>query len=562
MNQIAELKEKTKTLTLLYVEDDPASREQISVILEMFFGTLTVAEDGCEGWECYQKSDFDLVITDINMPCMSGIELTQKIKSLNPLQKVVIVSAHDSGDYLLSAIRAGVDNFILKPVEMEQFEGVIKKVATAIHNEKLHQHYQNELEREVTSKTQELMQQAVTDDLTGLYNRKMLTMKLEKYGVKVLMLLNIDNFDNINATYGYGNGDLIMQKIAHFLKAHLHPSATLFRLGHDEFAFLFTTVKLGEAEAYARELQHLISQKPITHEAITVKFTATVVLAEGEKDLLKDVHIAFKEARAIGKNRIGVYRHDSGLERRQKEIQQSMHILIDALEKRMVVPYFQPIINNQTRRVEKYECLARIIHDGKVLTPGFFIETAELTGVLPEITRLMIEKSFEYFKNRTEEFSINISEHDLNDSYLDAFLEENIVRYGIDPSRVVLEVLEGLSAHGAEKSFDQLSAFKARGFQLAIDDFGAQNSNFERVHRLKVDYIKIDGSFIKQIDQDLNSYRVAKTITDFSKSIGAKVVAEYVHSEAVLQKVVELGIDYSQGFYFAEPSAEIEGEEL
>jgi EAL domain-containing protein (putative c-di-GMP-specific phosphodiesterase class I) len=165
----------------------------------------------------------------------------------------------------------------------------------------------------------------------------------------------------------------------------------------------------------------------------------------------------------------------------------------------------------------------------------------------------MIEKSFDYFKDRTESFSINISEYDLNDGYLGDFLKRAVETSGIDPSRVVLEVLEGISAHGAEKSLDQLMAFKELGFGLAIDDFGAQNSNFERVHRLQVDYIKIDGSFIKQIHEDSNSFCVAKTIADFSKSIGAEVIAEYVHNESVQEKILELGIDYSQGYYFSQP---------
>ena len=558
MIDIAKLKEKTKSLNIMYVEDDPNSREQLNTILEMLFARVTTAENGQEAWETYQNGEYDLVITDINMPKMNGIELMKNIKSANPTQKVIIVSAHDSGEFLLSAIREDVDNFILKPVEIEQFEGAIYKVATAIHNEKLQHYYQQELESEVENKTKELMQQAVTDKLTGLFNRSRLNMMLSQDGEKILMMLNIDNFDNINAAYGYDNGDLILQKIAYFLAENIHPNATLFRLGHDEFTFLFIGNEIDEVESYAKELQKKILQNPITHEEIIVKFTATIVLAQGEKDLLKNVHIAFKETRAIGKNRIGIYRYNPSIELHQQQILECMYILRDVLEKGQVIPYYQAIINNKTKKVEKYECLARIIYKNEVLMPQYFIETAEQMGVLPDITRLMIEKSFKYFKDRKEEFSVNISESDLNDGYLEEFLKENIVKFGIKPSRVVLEVLEGISSSGAQKNIDQLLDFKKLGFQLAIDDFGVQNSNFERVHRLKVDYIKIDGSFIMNIDKDINSYYVAKTIADFSKSIGAKVIAEYVHSKKVHKKVMELGIDYSQGYYFAEPLEQIE----
>ena len=557
MISIENIKDKTTNLNVLYVEDDPSSRGQLAVILDMFFSSVTIAEDGLQGWELYNSHEFDLVITDITMPKMTGIDLIKRIKANNYMQKVIIISAHDNVENLLSAIREGVDDFILKPVEIDQLEGAIYKIATVIHNEKIENFYKEELEKEVERKTQELMQQAVTDKLTGLYNRSRLNMMLLRPGKKVIMMLNIDSFDNINTAYGYTTGDLIMKKIAEFLKQNLYPDSIIFRLGHDEFAFLFTSVKINEAEAYARELQHMIAQHPITYENIVVKFTATIALAEGEDDLLRDVHLAFNQARAIGRNRIAVYKYDPDIEKHQIEVQKYMHIIYDALEKKDIVPYFQAIVNNKTGRIEKYECLARIIYNDEVLQPDSFIETASLMGVLPDITRLMIEKSFEYFKDRTEQFSINISEHDLNEGYLDSFLEQNVIKYGINPSRVVLEVLEGISANGADKSLDQLLAFKDRGFQLAIDDFGAQNSNFERVHRLKVDYIKIDGSFIKNIDKDINSYYVAKTIADFSKSIGAKVVAEYVHSKETYDKVLEIGVDYSQGYYFSKPVRQI-----
>jgi diguanylate cyclase (GGDEF)-like protein len=557
MNRLAELQKQTKLLSLLYIEDDPTSREQLVIILELLFGSVTVACDGQEGWEAYQKGTFDLVLTDINMPRMDGIEMSRKIKERNPMQKVIIISAHDSGDYLLSAIRIGVDNFLLKPLENEQFELVMQKAATAIHNEKLQHTYQEHLEQEVAEKTKELLRKAITDDLTGLYNRNKLNKELVEPGSKVLMLLNIDNFEHINATYGYGIGDVILKQIAHFLAEQLPQNATLYRLGYDEFAYLFTQMSLADAEAYAKTLQAAIMQEPIAYESNVVKFTATIVLAEGEQDLLRDAHIAFTETRQIGKNRIGIFHPDSQLCQHQKKIQHCMHVLSNVLRTRQVVPYFQPIIDNRTGKVAKFECLARILHNNAVMTPVVFLETAELTGMLPDVTRLMVEKSFDYFKTRTEEFSINISEYDLNDGYLEGFLQENIDCFGIDPSRVVLEVLEGISAHGAQKSLDQLIRFKQMGFQLAIDDFGAENSNFERVHRLQVDYIKIDGSFIKHIDEDMNSYRVAKTIADFSKSIGAKVIAEYVHSEAVQNKIMELGIEYSQGYYFAEPAPEV-----
>ena len=219
------------------------------------------------------------------------------------------------------------------------------------------------------------------------------------------------------------------------------------------------------------------------------------------------------------------------------------------IAKRYVVPYFQSIINNKTKKIEN-----RIIDkNGAIESPLNFIDIAEMTGIIPDITRIMIDKSFKVFQSNAFEFSINTSEYDLNDGYLQDYLQKKLIEYNIDASRVVLEVLEGISAIGAKRSLEQLLNLKSDGFGIATDDFGAQNSTLERVHSIQVDYIKIDGNFIKNMYKNKKSYTVAKTISEFGKSIDANIIAEYVHSKEVQDIVLELGIEYSQGYYFSPP---------
>lgn len=547
------LNELTRDLKLLYVEDDKESREQLGEVFKIFFHDTTTAIDGVEGLEKYQQGLFDLVVTDIHMPRMNGIQLTDKIKSLNPMQKVIIISAHDSSEYLLPAIRAGVDGFIVKPVEVEQMVSVLEKTAASIHSDMISKDYYKYLENEIRHKTLELQTLAVTDELTGLLNRNKFNQLLREEGEKTLLLINVDNFDNINISYGYENGDIILQNIARFLQHNSPDPSLIFRLGHDEFAIVYPENNLTDAQKYAEELKIKITASPIEHEGIYIRFTATIAIAGGESDILKNTHIALKEARFLGKNRIHVYNEASLFEGYQKEIQRHIPILFDALNKNRIVPYFQPIRNNATQKIEKYEALARIFSDDDIVMPYYFIKAAELSGMLPDITRIMIEKSFQFFEGKTLEFSINIGEQDLNDCYLLDFLEQRAHKYNIVPERVVIEVLEGISADVTEQNLNQLKELKKSGFQLAIDDFGTQYSNFERIQRLNVDYIKIDGSFIKNIDTDPNSYKIAQTIAYFAKNIGAKVIAEFVHSSSVYQKVLELGIDYTQGYYIGEP---------
>jgi diguanylate cyclase (GGDEF)-like protein len=369
-----------------------------------------------------------------------------------------------------------------------------------------------------------------------------------------MLLFSIDNFDSINITYGYDNGDIILRELADFLKEKVPPETKLYRVNINEFALVSVKESLKTMLHFAQTIQEEILQYQIILDDFSIKTSVTIALAQGSENLLKNSHIALKEAQKIGKNRINIYQKNSPIELLQLRIQEYMPKLRRIIANKYVVPYFQPIICNRTNNIEKYECLARVIDDDKkVQSPIEFIDIAELTGMIPDITRIMIDKSFQAFQDNDFEFSINISEYDLNDGYLPQYLEEKLKQYTINVSRVVLEVLEGVSAIGAKNSLEQLMALKSKGFSIAIDDFGVQNSNFERVHSMQVDYIKIDGSFIKNIHNDPKSYNVTKTISDFGKSIGAKIIAEYVHSKEVQDIILELEIDYSQGYYFSEP---------
>ena len=549
------LKKLTEKLNILYVEDEEASRRQLSEIFNLLFNTVDTAFDGEDAFEKYQIKPYDIIITDINMPRMNGLELIEKIKAQNPSQNIIIISAHNNSEYLLQAIEIGVDSFIIKPLKNEQLTLVLTKVANGIYAQKISLRYNEQLEAEIEEKTAKLAQQFVTDELTGLLNRNALIKKYNNDNEeKIMLLLSIDNFDSINITYGYDNGDIILKELANFLKEKVPQETKLYRVNSNEFALVSAKKDLNEMRSFAKILQDEILQYKITFDDFSVKISVTIALAQGNKNLLKNSHIALKEAQRIGKNRINIYQKNSPIELLQFRIQEYMPKLRRIVAKKYVVPYFQPIINNKTNKIEKYECLARVIDDdNRVQSPLEFIDIAELTGMIPDITRIMIDKSFKTFMNNTYEFSINISEYDLNDGYLREYLHEKLTQYNIDVSRVVLEVLEGISAIGAKNSLEQLMALKADGFSIAIDDFGVQNSNFERVHSMQVDYIKIDGSFIKNIHNDPKSYNVAKTISDFGKSIGAKIIAEYVHSKEVQDIVLELGIDYSQGYYFSEP---------
>ena len=558
MVDISELATQTKDITVLYVEDEENVREQTMMILTILFEHIDAAVDGEDGWEKYQKNTYDIVFTDISMPRTDGLELTKRIKEQNPLQKVVIISAYNTADYLFKAIELGVDGFILKPIKMDKMILSIQKLANAITANKFMENYHNRLEKEVQEKTDIIKQQIVTDKLTGLQNRFALSQILENLeSEKILLLVNIDNFDSVNTIYGYENGNKVICSVANILSKEISNTSKLFYLGSDEFAILSDIISDEESKKYAEELQLHISKLPIDLDTNSLKCTATIAVAKGKQELLKYAHIALKEGKKEGKNRIKFYSSDLTTEKLQRQIQEYTPIIRNAIEEDSIIPFFQPIIDNATKQINKYECLARIINKDAIYTPSNFINIAQMIGLLPQITKIMIDKSFKVFQHNNYSFSFNITEADLNEEYLYDYLSLKLQEYKITPDRVILEVLEGVSASGVTNALEQLAKLQELGFLIAIDDFGAKNSNFGRVQAMNVDFIKIDGNFIENINQDEKSYSIVKAITEFSKSIGTQVIAEFVHNEEVQKIVEELGIEFSQGYYFSEPKQEL-----
>ncbi|MFW5990147.1 MAG: response regulator, partial [Campylobacterales bacterium] len=439
MEDIRALQEETSKLSVLYVEDDDSAREQIQSILEILFKKIYVATDGAEGIEIFRDnhSKIDLVITDVQMPVMNGLEMSSKIKEISPHKHILILSAHNDISYFSLAIDIGVDGFIIKPIVTDKFLKAIKKSIRQIKSQKIEESYQDELKSQLEKRTKELEDSLITDELTGLPNKASLNLELSSSGDFTALLINIDNFDHINSTYGYDIGDIFLQQTAIFLSQFKNGSSKLYRLTSDEFVYLFKNSEKSEITLFAEKIIEAFSSTRFRHNEIEIALTCTIGIARGSnKQALVDAHIAMKEVREIGKNRYYFYTANSELRSRQKNNIEWMLKVKNALEQDLVIPYFQPIINNQSGEIEKYECLARIVDAQRIITPNFFIEPARLVGMLPNITKVMIDKCFKRFENSQSEFSLNISECDLKEGFLLDILPEMLDRYSINPNRV------------------------------------------------------------------------------------------------------------------------------
>jgi len=397
-------------------------------------------------------------------------------------------------------------------------------------------------------------QMAYTDVLTGLPNKTSLQEQLQQGTFNTLLFLDINNFSYVNTAYGFTIGDEILKEVSYILK-ELYPYA-LYRINADQFALRFEEKK--DIQAIYLTIKRVFSQRLIILKEVKVKVSFTYGGVYSDRDVLKHAALALKKAKENGKNRLHIFNENIDSSTNRKEFIFMNNCIYKAFENDGFIPYFQGIYNNSQQEITKYEALIRLkTKEGEILTPYKFLDVAKLSGLLPELTHIMIDKTFAFMADKSYDFSINITEDDLNSHYLLEFLKEKQAEYGIAPYRITLEILEGVTAGGQKNNLQQLKDLKREGYKLAIDDFGAEYSNFERVLELDVDFIKIDARYIKNIDKDKKSYEIVKAIVNFANNMYITVVAEFVHSQSVQKIVQELGITYSQGYYFSEPSEKL-----
>jgi len=548
------LQKAARSVRVLYVEDEPEIRLQMEKYLSLFFGEVVVAEDGLAGWETYTSGMFDIVVSDIAMPRMNGIELCRRIKEQNRDQLIIITSAYSETNDLIELISIGVESFLMKPVDNRNLLTVLQKNVQNILERRELENYRLSLEAALEEKEKALREQYRKDPLTGLYNRSALEEALDSDTTKALVLFDIDNFGSVNDVYGIETGNRVLVEVARRLETK-EEKTLFYRLGGNEFACIFENPDSEQVIAFASGLTRFVFDTEMQENHLRdlhLTFSIGIDFGRGSR-MISRALTAIEEVRQSGKNRLMVYTPDSPFQKRQQENIFWIDRIRRGIENELFVPYFQPIVENATGRVCKYECLIRYREGETIEAPASFLDAAKQSGYMPRITQLMIRECFRYFQGRKSIFSINITSYDLVDGKLPEYLEMMLERYGIAAEQVVLEVLENISSESYTHFRQQIMQLKKRGFQIAIDDFGSESSNFSRLMEIQADFIKIDGSFIKNLDHDMKSQKIVRAIEQFAHSIGAKLIAEYVHSEAVFEAVKRFNIDFSQGFYLGRP---------
>lgn len=400
-----------------------------------------------------------------------------------------------------------------------------------------------------------LQQVATTDSLTGLRNRYKLLQDIELIKNPSIALLDINRFNLLNDLYGHDFGDQVIIQIGKKIESLISGEAKkLYRLHSDVFAILNFSL---DQEMFIKKIEQIVkildeSTLVVNNQEIIIEITSSISFQEN--DLFSTADMALKYAKK-GKIGLLVYNEKLDLNRLYENNIRWINKIRSGIERDAFVPYYQPIVNSVTGKWEKYECLIRLIdEDGSVVSPFFFLDIAKNTKYYETLTKLVVQKSFETFADSSVEFSINLTIKDILNDTMQPYLEEMLLKYKIG-ERVVFEIVESEGIEDYDSVIKFIVKMKEYGCKIAIDDFGTGYSNFSHILKLKTDYIKIDGSLIKNLENDESALVFVKTIINFSKELQIATVAEFVENEAVQKILQELGVDYMQGYLFSPPIA-------
>ncbi|QOP44448.1 EAL domain-containing protein [Sulfurimonas sediminis] len=497
------------------------------------------------------NKDIAVAFIDINIEKLSGgLQLINYIRAqISTTMRIVIIDSVDSAvptDEILE--HYDINDYRSRAcIESQKF---FLTVRAAI---KQYQQF-----KDIQDKKDEIYTKMTTNEVTKLPNRLKLSENLSSTGKKSLILINIDDFSVINNHNGFDFGDKVLRAFSRFLLEKYTQDAQIFHLEADVFAMLYTQGDTLTTEQRITKVKDDIYNHLFSINGIKIHLTASIgVVLDDYGNIIQKAEFALKEARLYGKNNLKKYSDDLTILRTIHSNSLWTGRIRDALSEHRILTYFQPIKNLKTDKIEKYESLVRIEYEGEIYSPYHFLDAARYSGQLFEIFKIILEEACKKIQTSVYNFTVNISDYDLKHPQFMAVVKKNIEKYSISPERLTFEILENNSIAKHKEIQKTLNILHDLGCKLAIDDFGAECSNFGQLNNLKIDFIKIDGVFIKNIVADKNSQITAKTILDYAHQKNIPVIAEFVCSLEVYNYVKKMGIDYAQGYEISEPKPEL-----
>ena len=369
-----------------------------------------------------------------------------------------------------------------------------------------------------------------------------------------LAIFDISGFGNINHYYGYEIGEKILELISQRLQGKFQDSK-IYYLGADIFAV--TSPKEIIKDRFIQSIKSIIwyfGYSPIEVDEHKIYIPLKAGVAINYPELLMSAEFALKQSKNL-KHNLVIYDSEEHhiCQPNAQSIEQDLYWegeIIQAVKKDRFEVYAQSINSLNSK---KYEVLVRMRNSkDEIVSPYFFINRAKKINLYAEITKKVIQKSFEFFENKKVEFSINLSIGDILDKEVVDFLIQKIYEYQIS-EYLTIEITESEGAENIEELVSFIKIIKNFGVKIAIDDFGTGYSNFSYLVKLQADFIKLDGSIIQEINKSKTAKAVVEAIVFFASKVGIKTVAEFVSTKEIYETCKEINIDYFQGYWFDEP---------
>jgi diguanylate cyclase (GGDEF)-like protein/PAS domain S-box-containing protein len=413
---------------------------------------------------------------------------------------------------------------------------------------------------------------AERDSLTGLFNRKYLLERLDGMLEErpethnALLYIDLDNFKFANDTLGHLAGDQILVEVTRLLGMYLRKDDLLARLGGDEFAIILHGVDEELAIAAANDFRQSISAYHFVHTGKTIDIGCSVGIAMMNEDITRTEELLAKAdyachvAKTKGRNMVHLYQSDD--RREVAAIYADMgwtRIIKRAIEHDRFFLVSQPIVDSADQSVFAREVLIRLNDQNSTIAmPNGFIPAAERFGLMPDIDRWVISRTIGYLQEdviqgRDSRYSINLSAASFNDASTLDYVRYLLEHSGVSAAKLIFEITETMAISHMESATKTLEGLRALGCRTALDDFGAGHASYLYLKDLPVDFVKIDGSFIKDLLKEPLHMAMVRSMKEVADAVGIRTIAEYVEDRATMEALLDLGIDYLQGFYLGRP---------
>ncbi len=425
-----------------------------------------------------------------------------------------------------------------------------------------------------------LRYQTQHDDLTGLINRREFEVRLERclksaYENKiqhVFCYLDLDQFKLVNDTCGHNAGDELLRQISALFANKMRDRDTLARIGGDEFGLLLENCSLVDANQITNKLLKLVRDYRFAHEdkvfnvGVSIGIVVINTSFENISEIMHAADAACYSAKKAGRNQSFLYSHgDSEIVQRQTAVDAVSDITDEIDDKRFSL-YCQPILplSNNVPQQQHYEILIRKVGlDGEITLPTSFIPSAERYNLMPNIDRWVIKNTFAAYRRlldlSSEQcdyiFSINLSGTSLGDKSLLGYIREQFGIYAIPPQSICFEITETAAIVNLKNTINLFSTLRKTGCKFALDDFGSGMSSFMYLKNFEVDYLKIDGSFVKEMHENKIDHAMVRSIHSVAEAMNIKTVAEFVENKEILRELQAIGVHYGQGVYLGSPIA-------